>query len=159
MASDAEAQPAAAKLFADAVFVAPARAFVRARPGFRSKAWLYTFTRVPIGARLLRLGAHHGCELGYVFDTLDAPGSMGIEAADRALAKTVSGAWVRFARTGDPNGEGLPEWPAYTPGNDAHLELGDAVRSGTGLRKAQCDLFEEVWAALRPKAAPPKRYY
>ena len=158
IASDAEAQRVSARLLADAVFVAPTRAFVRARPGFRSKAFLYTFTRVPFGAKVLGLGAHHGCELGYVFDTLDAPGSMGIQPADRALARTVSGAWVRFARTGDPNGEGLPEWPAYTPENDAHFELGDEVRAGAGLRSAQCDLFDEVWAALRPKAAP-KRWY
>jgi len=154
--SDGEAKRVAARILADSIFVAPTRAFVRARPGFTSKAWLYAFTRAPMAGRLLGLGAHHGCELGYVFETLDAPGAMGIQPLDRTLAATVSAAWVRFARTGDPSGEGLPEWPAYTVENDAHLELGDKVQPGSGLRKAQCDLLEKVWAE-KTTARPAER--
>jgi para-nitrobenzyl esterase len=157
--SDGEAKRVAARLLADSIFVAPTRAFVRARPGFTSKAWLYAFTRAPMAGRLLGLGAHHGCELGYVFETLDAPGAMGIQPIDRTLAATVSATWVRFAQTGDPTGQGLPEWPAYTAENDAHLELGDKVQPGSGLRKAQCDLLERVWAELRTSAKPLERRF
>lgn len=158
--SDGEAKRVAARLLADSIFVAPTRAFVRARQGLSSKAWLYAFTRAPMAGRLLGLGAHHGCELGYVFETLDAPGAMGIQPLDRTLSATVAAAWVRFARSGDPSGEGLPEWPAYTAENDAHLELGDEVRPGAGLRKAQCDLLEQVWAELKPAAKPlEKRFH
>lgn len=157
--SDGEAKRVAARILADAIFVAPTRAFVRARPGFRSKAWLYHFTRAPMAGRLLGLGAHHGCELGYVFETLDQPGAMGIQPLDRTLAATVSAAWVRFATTGDPSGGDLPAWPAYTAENDAHLVLGDEVQPGAGLRKAQCDLLETVWAARRPAARPAERRF
>ena len=85
-------------------------------------------------------------------DTLDGS-KLGVTNADRALARTVSAAWARFAITGDPNGEGLPEWPAYTLENDAHLELGDSVRAGAGLRKAECDVLDAVSAAARRGAA------
>ena len=35
----------------------------------------------------------------------------------------VSGYWVQFAKTGNPNTTGLPGWPATTPGNDLVLEF------------------------------------
>ena len=37
------------------------------------------------------------------------------------LAKRMSDAWVRFAATGDPNGDDLPQWDAYTPDNRAMM--------------------------------------
>ena len=39
----------------------------------------------------------------------------------QALAKKMSTAWANFARTGNPNAEGLPEWPAFTPDGGATM--------------------------------------
>lgn len=39
----------------------------------------------------------------------------------QALADKMSAAWVNFARTGNPNAEGLPQWDAYTPENGATM--------------------------------------
>ena len=60
------------------------------------------------------LRSPHTAELPFVFDNVDAAARFtgGGEAA-QALARRIAMAWVRFARTGDPNGEGLPAWPAY----------------------------------------------
>jgi para-nitrobenzyl esterase len=58
--------------------------------------------------------AFHCAELPFVFDNTDRAAAMtggGDEA--RALAAKVSGAWLAFARTGDPNHPGLPAWPKY----------------------------------------------
>jgi para-nitrobenzyl esterase len=61
-----------------------------------------------------RLHSFHCADLPFVFDNTDRCDHMtggGPEA--RALAARISAAWVRFARTGDPNHGGLPEWPRF----------------------------------------------
>jgi carboxylesterase type B len=42
----------------------------------------------------------------------------------------MSGFWVQFAATGNPNRRGLVEWPRYEPTSDRYLDLGDSVRVG-----------------------------
>ena len=42
---------------------------------------------------------------------------------DQAVARTVNTYWANFAKTGDPNGPGLPKWPRYDPGKDEILEF------------------------------------
>jgi carboxylesterase type B len=44
---------------------------------------------------------------------------------DREVSRLISAYWVQFARTGNPNGEGLPEWPAFTVEVPRTLEIGD----------------------------------
>jgi len=118
----------------------------RAAAARQPKTYLYHFTRESRAGRLTGLGAFHGSEILYVFDNLPAL----TRAQDRDLARTMADAWVRFARTGDPNGPGLPEWPAYDAAGDRHLEFGDQVKAGSGLWREACDLFDTVRAA-RPE--------
>jgi para-nitrobenzyl esterase len=61
--------------------------------------------------------ASHVTEIPFVFGTLTPQQVIGSATppteADRALARTMMGYWVNFAMHGDPNGSGLPPWPAY----------------------------------------------
>jgi len=62
--------------------------------------------------------AFHCAELAFCFDNVDRCLNMtggGPEA--RTLAARVSGAWIAFARSGNPNHAGLPKWPVYTTAN------------------------------------------
>jgi para-nitrobenzyl esterase len=78
-------------------------------------AYLYLFTwQTPVLDG--RLGAFHSCEIPFVFDNVDRYESYtGGTPAARALAAQVSQAWISFARTGDPNHGGLPQWTSFIP--------------------------------------------
>jgi para-nitrobenzyl esterase len=79
-------------------------------------AYLYWFTwQTPILDGRPR--AFHCAELPFVFNNVDRCETMtGGGARAHALARRMSDAWVRFARTGNPNGAGLPNWPAFDAG-------------------------------------------
>jgi len=135
------------KLVTASAFVAPARFLVSAMEDKESKAWLYHFTREAGVGPFRGKGAFHGIEIPYVFANMRK--EFGVGDADMKLARIMSAAWVRFARSGDPNGEGLPEWPHYTADGDAHMEFGDETKAGTGLYRKACDLMAEIEAERR----------
>ena len=77
--------------------------------------YMYMFAwESPVMDGILR--STHCMEIPFVFDNALRHASMTGGGADaQALAKKMSTAWANFARTGNPNAEGLPEWPAFTP--------------------------------------------
>ena len=92
------------------------------------------------------LSASHTAELGFVFDKPYGgafPGAKVFTPEEAALARTVSGYWLQFARTGDPNPpDAATTWPRYSD-QDEILRLQTASEGGvvvqSGLRKAACD--------------------
>ena len=149
---DEDASAAMSRLVGVSAFVAPARALVRAMERVASPGYLYHFTRVAPIERLKPLGAFHALEIGYVFGTLE--GHAGFDEKDKALSQTMRKAWARFAATGDPNGEGLPQWPPYRAETDPYMEFGDAVAPKAGLYKAACDLFDAIQSQRGPRPQP-----
>jgi para-nitrobenzyl esterase len=90
-------------------------------------------------------GAAHGTEVPYVFGNLGrAANSPKYDATDQRVSAAMQKYWANFAKTGDPNGGGLPQWPKFDPAGRAYLEFTDAgpvVREG--LRRQVCDLYTE----------------
>jgi para-nitrobenzyl esterase len=127
------------QLVGDTWFVRASRKMLAGMQQVPAPAFEYYFTRQ---SRLMpALGAHHAAELGYVFNNLPEDQ---VEDADRKLADAMIRYWVQFARTGNPNTDGLPKWPEYDAKSDTYLELGDEIRTGSGLRKAECEVLEDV---------------
>lgn len=143
-----EIRKALSDAIGDLGFIAGARTFVRGMHTVKSKAYLYHFAMKPQGPIGEILGAFHGAEIPLVFDNLHK-GQLPPDEKHQALAKVMSGYWVQFAKTGDPNREGFPTWPAYNAKGDQHLEFGETVKMGSGLRKAACDLFDNILAEQR----------
>ncbi|WP_306367870.1 carboxylesterase family protein [Nocardiopsis sp. CC223A] len=94
-----------------------------------SDAFLYFFSHVPPEEGLEKYGAYHGAEVPYAFDNLGADGDADYTETDYRLRDQMSAYWVNFARTGDPNGPGLPAWPtvAQEPEQVMEFDGGSAV--------------------------------
>ena len=71
-------------------------------------------------------GAFHSSELWYVFGTLDRCWRPMTEA-DYQLSRIISNYWANFAKTGNPNAEGLPEWSPCLAGTPTELTLGQRM--------------------------------
>jgi para-nitrobenzyl esterase len=69
------------------------------------------------------VGARHAGEIQYVFGTLDTVPNVTWDSSDRKLSEAIVTYWTNFARSGDPNGVGLPAWPRYdSSGRVLHLD-------------------------------------
>ena len=157
--------PLAAKSAAEAMFAlttdsgigAGARRWARLTEGQGGDAYVYYFSHPspvfrlyidddprldsPAGPR--GMGAYHSADLAYVFNNVGLVGT-GWEEYDVRLADMISSYWVNFAKTGDPNGEGLPEWPKYRAMQDEVMEFGSKVGAVRHPRGRELDLLDAV---------------
>ena len=83
--------------------------------------------------------AYHGAELPYTFGT--HPSWMPTTDVDRALTDQILGYWTAFAATGNPNAEGLPVWPTFTPTGKQVMEFGDTSRVKDAPEPVLCRIF------------------
>ena len=77
------------------------------------------------------LRATHGAEIAFVFGSAEPP-----TPEDEALAISMQGYWTRFARTGDPNGDGALQWPLYDDATDQRINFDVENSILTGFRRA-----------------------
>jgi para-nitrobenzyl esterase len=156
-ATDSDAGAVAAQVQGDLLFLQGARSVLRAVSHVNPRTFRYQFTRVNAIGRRIGWGSFHGSEVPYVFGTL--PDSLyGTDSGpladfsvatdsyveqDRELSAAMSSAWVRFAKTGNPNGRGLPAWPAFASGRDRYLEFGDRIVDRAAIRIRQLDFLSD----------------
>jgi para-nitrobenzyl esterase len=98
----------------------------------RQPVFQYRFDRAPPTDFLGRKhGAFHSAEIVYVFGAFDAQPQVPWTPADREVSDLIQSYWTNFARTGDPNGPGLPNWPAHSSSSGwqvMHLDSPSAAR-------------------------------
>ena len=153
-ATDAEARQAQLSLERDLRFGWDMWAWARLQAGTgKSPVFYYSFRQqppFPAGSVYAGWGASHFAELWYVFDHLDqSPWNW--TAADRKLAEEMSSYWVNFARTGDPNGPGLPPWPGFTNAESKVQYLGDPIIVGGVANIQGLSIFDSVYTVVRGK--------
>jgi para-nitrobenzyl esterase len=123
----------------------------------KSKVFVYYFDHRPPYPQIppyQTWGAAHGAEMHYVLGRHDRP-AMAWTAADEKLAEMVSSFWVNFAKTGDPNGSGLPEWPAYDNANPLLMRFDDNPQASKYPNLEKLLLWEKYYAWRRGEMPAP----
>jgi para-nitrobenzyl esterase len=111
----------------------------------KAKAYTYFFTRGIPWPEHPEFGAFHTSDVPYFFANLKHL-NRPWETADRKLAEAASNYWVNFARTGNPNGKGLPNWPAFDAGQPATMELGEKIGARAVVEKDKLAFFTQYFA-------------
>src|SRR5262249_16650173 len=121
-ATDEQATRAATELRSDTTFDWGQYTWARLQSAHgKNKAYVYYFDRP--GAADPN-GSPHGQEVAYVFGNLGVGGRPAPSEQDRAISQQMQGYWVNFVVHGDPNGPGLPSWPAFTQSAPLVLRIG-----------------------------------
>jgi para-nitrobenzyl esterase len=150
--TDAEARVSAAATEGDMRFRWDMWAWARlAAKNGTKRVYYYQFSRTPPflrGDRYFGLGATHGMEMPYVFDHLgqqQAPWT----TKDRELAAAMIQYWTNFARSGDPNAQGLPVWPSFRESPDQAMMLGENIRADSIPSENSLRRIDRVYAVAR----------
>jgi para-nitrobenzyl esterase len=117
----------------------------------KAKAYTYYFTRGIPWPEYPEFGAFHTSDVPYFFANLKHL-NRPWEAVDRQLSETASNYWVNFAKTGNPNGKGLPNWPAFDAAQQVTMELGEKTGARPVAEKEKLAFFTQYFAKqLDPK--------
>ena len=135
----------------DKVWAEPARFTARSFAAVGEPSWVFLFSYVPSAMKdRMKYGLGHGTDISFVFDN---PGAGGFgppppppTPEDKEVARIMNAYWVNFARTGNPNGKGLPKWPVYSRKKNQILDVqSDGKPVGkTDPAKARLDVIEKA---------------
>ncbi|HJN46403.1 MAG: carboxylesterase [Acidobacteria bacterium] len=131
----------------DSLFARPNRQILTAMAKTPAETFMYLFTRNLTDPSLR---SPHAMELRYVFQTL--PGEA--TETDHSISQLISDYWVQFATTGNPNGDNLPQWPAYDADTQQHQIIGAEVGQGSGFRRQELDELDRYFDATHAGAQP-----
>lgn len=98
----------------------------------KSRAFYYYFDQhpeYPADSPRAGYGTAHGADVPYVFQRLNISNPQ-VTKADVAISEAMATYWTNFAKRGDPNGEGLPAWPAFSDANPVVMHFSGTPRTG-----------------------------
>lgn len=108
----------------------------------RSKAYFYYFDQHPdrpADSPWVGYGSLHGMDIAYVFEHLTRRPNWQQNASDYAISEAMATYWTNFAKHGNPNGPGVPDWPSFSENHPVLMHFAQtphtgAVPSEEGLR-------------------------
>ena len=102
------------------------------------------------GPAAVARGAAHSAEIQYAMGNLDLDNRYAWDADDHKVSETMQGYFANFIKTFNPNGAGLPEWPAYTPkSNYARMHIDAVSKSEPEPDRARYQALDTIFASQR----------
>jgi para-nitrobenzyl esterase len=143
----------ARQVFADALFASGAQGLATFETKFGQPAYVYHFDYVYDALRMFSSGVGHGGEIPFVFGftglSRDPNFAAKIKFAtdkDKSIATMMEGYWTNFAKTGNPNGAGLPQWSLTSAAAPETLVVDDTTKTVEGFRKPQLAIIYAGWS-------------
>jgi para-nitrobenzyl esterase len=131
----------------DALYGWTAERLVRKQAALGLPTFLYFFDHGYPAADDASLHAFHASELPYVFGTLDRTlplwPKIPATTQERRLSDAMIGYWSAFTRTGSPQADNEPEWPAFEPAH-SYMAFEQTPRPSNHLLPGMYELSEEV---------------
>lgn len=150
---DKIALQSARNAFRDSAFAWPSWAWAKLQKKTgKSNVYMYYFDQPqPPGKTGESLpDAAHADEINYVFGHVDHNFNFQYTDEDKKLSSIIMDYWTNFAKTGNPNKEGLPEWPQFNNGDNAVIYLkGASPHSGPVPNRKQLEFMDEYFKWLR----------
>jgi para-nitrobenzyl esterase len=147
--TDAQAGVSANREVAERSYLLPLAAWSGKATG-SAPLYGYLFSHVEPGPEADKWGAFHTSEVPYAFNTIRLSPDRPFTVEDRSLSDKMSSYWANFVKYGNPNGAGLPPWPALTAADKMVMELNDTIQP---VRAAPAAV-EPLYAAAKPPGRP-----
>lgn len=148
MADGTPREVAEKRIWGEYAMTLPARWRAEQTAKTNGKVWLYRFSYVPESLRTTTPGAGHENEIEMVFDIRQSRTARHEwTPSDLNMASSMNRYWVNFAKTGNPNGEGLTTWPAYTVKSRTLMHFDNSgIEPVSDFAKARLDALEAATA-------------
>ncbi len=142
----------ARQLFNDRFFAGAARLLAGCTAP-AAPTYVYRFAFLSARAHMRgETGVPHGGEMPFVFGL--GPLAAFAPPQDKATVDLMQAYWTNFARTGDPNGAGLPPWPKFAGPKPQTLVIDDAPHAVADFRKVQLDITLRQWSQRSGQRLP-----
>jgi para-nitrobenzyl esterase len=150
--SDLEARVSATALASDNFIGYNTWKWIESHSATGARVYRYLFDHVvPTGTGAPAAddpGAAHATDIEFVFDSLDSR-KLAWRDVDRRIADQVVGFWTNFAKTGNPNGAGLPTWPAWSADTRQLMRIRDTSATEDEQHRARYELHDRVERRVR----------
>lgn len=131
------------QMMGDDIFGVNVRMAARAAADTGVPSWTYFFSRVPPSDKQT-VGAFHAAEIPFVFGSHEEV--LGVSDDDAALTEVMIEYWANFAKTGNPNGADVPDWPQHAGDRWMHFSANTGrptTQVETGVRREKLDSLSE----------------
>lgn len=121
----------------------------------KSKVFVYYFDHhpdYPPDSPKAGFGAAHSDEMPLVFHQFGLPGRPKENDADLAMSEIIMSYWTNFAKHGDPNGEGLPDWPVFSEAKQQVMHFTNIAQEGPVVNEEGLKVLEDYFEWLRAGA-------